>query len=794
MARKNSNLISSRTVINASEQTPTISQGQTVLSGLSTIDVNRVDVFKNGIKLVPTEDFTVNSPTSITLTTALDDSDHISIMSIGSPSYVSGVDITGTTAAAPAPAVFNDADTGLFSAATNTLSISTAGTERVTIDASGNVGIGTSTPVATLDVAGEIVLDGVITAQGTTGSVDGRIAFSQDGDVRGWIGVPQWSGEGAMLIYGPDSDGPNASIEPFAKYVNSQLELRTNNINRIVIDSTGNVGIGTSTPSVPLQVDGNINATNSTNSVLISGDDGSIEIQRTGSPYIDFKTTAGEDHDVRLQQVDNGLTIATGGDGAATERMRITSDGKVGIGTDAPASPLEVYGQIRTSAAGTNYGSISGLSGAMYIGHRNGADDGALIFGGYGGGLFTEHMRLTPAGNLGIGTSSPVASLDVVSNAQYGNGLDIYDWGDSANGGGVGWSRINLRHSQSTSTEQGLIYVDQNMNFNVHHEDSGKDLIFKVKPAGGSTVSAIRIRSNGNIGIGHPTPDAILHVKDTTSGIDRGIRVDTGSVGANDDATLIFNNRANYGYVGNEIVISDRNANGTSTSKNFKISLADSDQFFIDYSTGFVGIGTATPAYKLDVSGNLRVAGNFIVDGTTTTINSTTLNVDDVNITVASGAVDAAAANGAGLTVDGANATLTYGNTNDNWTFNKKLNVNGSIQDDKGDVRQAPVTNNTAASYTIPSGSSGEMFRLGTGTTTVNVNNANFNEGDIVTLVNITGSDIALSFDAWSNGARIAGGDGTNLASTSTTNLAAYGVATLIAVANNRLVVNGNVS
>lgn len=693
MARKNSNLISSRTVINASEQTPTISQGQTVLSGLNTIDVNRVDVFKNGIKLVPTEDFTVNSPTSITLTTALDDSDHISIMSIGSPSYVSGVDITGTTAAAPAPAVFNDADTGLFSAATNTLSISTAGTERVTIDASGNV------------------------------------------------------------------------------------------------------GIGTSTPSVPLQVDGNINATNSTNSVLISGDDGSIEIQRTGSPYIDFKTTAGEDHDVRLQQVDNGFTIATGGDGAATERMRITSDGKVGIGTDAPASPLEVYGQIRTSAAGTNYGSISGLSGAMYIGHRNGADDGALIFGGYGGGLFTEHMRLTPAGNLGIGTSSPVASLDVVSNAQYGNGLDIYDWGDSANGGGVGWSRINLRHSQSTSLEQGLIYVDQNMNFNVHHEDSGKDLIFKVKPAGGSTVSAIRIRSNGNIGIGHPTPDAILHVKDTTSGIDRGIRVDTGSVGANDNATLIFNNRANYGYVGNEIVISDRNANGTSTSKNFKISLADSDQFFIDYSTGFVGIGTATPAYKLDVSGNLRVAGNFIVDGLTTTINSTTLNVDDLNITVASGAVDAAAANGAGLTVDGANATLTYGNTNDNWTFNKKLNVNGSIQDDKGDVRQAPVTNNTAASYTIPSGSSGEMFRLGTGTTTVNVNNANFNEGDIVTLVNITGSDIALSFDAaWSNGARIAGGDGTNLASTSTTNLAAYGVATLIAVANSRLVVNGNVS
>ena len=86
-------------------------------------------------------------------------------------------------------------------------------------------------------------------------------------------------------------------------------------------------------------------------------------------------------------------------------------------------------------------------------------------------------------------------------------------------------------------------------------------------------------------------------------------------------------------------------------------------------------------------SGDVTVGGNLIVNGSTTTINSTTLDVDDLNITVAKGAADAAAANGAGLTIDGANATFTYVSASDRFAMNKSLatdlvgNVTGTVSD-----------------------------------------------------------------------------------------------------------------
>ena len=85
--------------------------------------------------------------------------------------------------------------------------------------------------------------------------------------------------------------------------------------------------------------------------------------------------------------------------------------------------------------------------------------------------------------------------------------------------------------------------------------------------------------------------------------------------------------------------------------------------------------GGAGVAENLNVGGNVIVTGNLTVSGTQTTVNSATLDVTDKNITIADGAADSAAADGAGLTVDGASATFTYTHSGTKWNMNKNLDL-----------------------------------------------------------------------------------------------------------------------
>ena len=71
--------------------------------------------------------------------------------------------------------------------------------------------------------------------------------------------------------------------------------------------------------------------------------------------------------------------------------------------------------------------------------------------------------------------------------------------------------------------------------------------------------------------------------------------------------------------------------------------------------------------------GTVIISGNLQVDGTTTTVNSNTLTIDDKNITLADGAANAAAADSAGIHVNGAEANIFYKSGTDTWNFNKKV-------------------------------------------------------------------------------------------------------------------------
>lgn len=135
-------------------------------------------------------------------------------------------------------------------------------------------------------------------------------------------------------------------------------------------------------------------------------------------------------------------------------------------------------------------------------------------------------------------------------------------------------------------------------------------------------------------------------------------------------------------------------------------------------------IDAVTTTGNIAVGGNATVTGNLTVQGTTTTVNSTTVDVADKNITVASGAGSSGAADGAGLTAGGANATFTYTSSDDRWNMNKALNVStvhgnltgnvtGNVTGSAGSCTGASATTNSISNHdtdNLSEGSSNQYF------------------------------------------------------------------------------------
>lgn len=101
---------------------------------------------------------------------------------------------------------------------------------------------------------------------------------------------------------------------------------------------------------------------------------------------------------------------------------------------------------------------------------------------------------------------------------------------------------------------------------------------------------------------------------------------------------------------------------------------------------------------------NLTVAGDLTVQGNVVTLNTATLTVEDKNITLANGAVNAAAADGAGITIAGANANLTYVSASDRFEFTKSINVLGNISLTGSFVSENFSANNITANTLSVSG------------------------------------------------------------------------------------------
>ena len=212
----------------------------------------------------------------------------------------------------------------------------------------------------------------------------------------------------------------------------------TNNIERMRIDSSGNVGIGTSSPAQRLDLGTgslNVGAYIFTGAGVSTGDV-AIELganrSASGNSYFDFHSTSGSDFESRILRnsgVNGGLQMLNSGLGelqlnqigaspitfltSATERMRIDSSGNVGIGTNSPGAKLDINGLARSSI-----GTGTGAGGAAYAFYQFGTSatstenwhigtegDGSFRFYNQGFGAGTERMRINSAGAVSFGSS-----------------------------------------------------------------------------------------------------------------------------------------------------------------------------------------------------------------------------------------------------------------------------------------------------------------------------------------------------------------------------------------------------
>jgi hypothetical protein len=276
-------------------------------------------------------------------------------------------------------------DLVLFNYEAGIIQLGTSNTERMRIDSSGRVGIGTDSPAQQLEISGT----GAIKQRYTRSSNSTDISLASSG------------------MFNAD----NLAATGFGWYNNGSEAMR--------IDSSGNVGIGTTSPSAKTHI------YDATTDAVLYFDSGSANgsharFLASGSVKHFFGSGGGfglgDVDDFGFRAFDN-LLFSTGN--SSTERMRIDSSGNVGIGTTSPSRKFHV-----NSGTANAVSVFESTDATAYIQLKDTGGSGAVGTTGAGNGLrfwlgdaATEAMRITSAGDVGIGTASPSKTLHVNSGA-----------------------------------------------------------------------------------------------------------------------------------------------------------------------------------------------------------------------------------------------------------------------------------------------------------------------------------------------------------------------------------------
>jgi len=259
-----------------------------------------------------------------------------------------------------------------------------------------------------LSLSGDLSVAGDITANELTlDGTDAGITITNTGDVE--LHFEQGTGHAANIT-------SNNAIYMLAGS-SKKLHFGANNTNSQMALDDGKLGIGTTSPSTELEVDGTGTFKNVDILDTTDGNNPRLRVGRENTQHIEINVVDLDNTIKAEQDIDgNGdhnfiLDREFGGTGAnnfkiqkgGSDQLVIDTSGNVGIGTASPAEKLHVVGNLKV------VGNISSVSGGASIG-----DSAADVF------RTTGHTYLaTVDNNVGIGTTSPTTKLDVEGTVSY---------------------------------------------------------------------------------------------------------------------------------------------------------------------------------------------------------------------------------------------------------------------------------------------------------------------------------------------------------------------------------------
>jgi hypothetical protein len=534
------------------------------------------------------------------------------------------------------------------------------------LDADGNVGIGTASPVEKLDVAGKQRITQNIVSNATYQ----MLAFGSNRGINDYGGLNKDYWRINVVTPGASTTGEGSAHGYGSLVFSGVTDSNTTYLNRFVIRADGNIGIGTNVPSAKLHIQSDGSHDEGAEIVLRHSNNNTTDVVST----ISFQNNGGQ---VAMMQAGTTganntgyISFFTDSTGTSGERMRIQGNGYVGIGTATAYSPLQVYSSadqkillsgsanpyIRWQNGGSNRAYIQWIENGSIFGFFNSVGDNFDFFTHDAGGATNLRLKgsdgdiwgsfyaqegTNPAHEVGILDADQNWALRHVNDTSWDFRINN-DSKMTINSSGtvaIGGTTLLTNEGMVLNRSGGAGYVafydgSGGAKWNIQrnagvtnclriHAYNNTSQVFKVTKNYNSTDGFNILLDSGSVGMGTNYPNKTLEVRYVSTSTD--VTAEGLGGGSAGKGLLIYNNNQSNNNVYANLDFRARNADGR-IAYQYQTAANVGDFHFITDNTnspktqmiikndGKVGMGTVTPAARLHVYRPAGTVPGLLVD------------------------------------------------------------------------------------------------------------------------------------------------------------------------------------